>query len=503
MQCRQEGVTEKWFILCLSIIVGITNNFFSQNWYVMIGLVVLEMFILAYHAVLKRYDKFILMFVLFLSSSLENSAFVNRNLVDYGFKSFKIFGVNLSVYVLIIFTLIFLANIGNIVISKYKPLRNLQIGSLLLIPVGLMAGAVSIISNYNGITRYNGFLTAYLRWGYTYAMIALEVFVFSQVIYRAKSLQVFKNYLLYIALGQICAAVLSSLLQNYYYVYGEISGRIAPVTIIHLTYLILFPIYKDYKKNEKYVILLLAVLNIITTIMFAGGQFILMMAVSPLVLAIILYEDRRIKRLLLYSIICITIAGIAIPLIFSFMLDCSDNAKVFEELSDVASLLEFWKEGWIQNIHHSPKVRVAEVINIVYQYIKAPWSAFFGRGFLGTYTDELGLLDIVVSADYQEWERNLKIYSSVHESFTQFLLYFGLYGAVFYINTMKNIIVNLSKSPWLLIGLVWFGLHFAFSMAAISYGALCLVVGFYDALQHTKRKVLNEENSFCRGTVQS
>ena len=195
---------------------------------------------------------------------------------------------------------------------------------------------------------------------------------------------------------------------------------------------------------------------------------------------LIYYENREKRKLLLFIMFCISSVGIAIIIFILLSAKIYSNTRVSEELGDVLSMVSFWKSGWIDNMHHSPKVRIVEIINIIYEYIRQPFSFFLGRGFLGTYRDNLRLLDIIVPSDYLMWERKLGSYSSVHESFTQFLLYFGLYGVFFYVNTLKNIIVNISKSPWLLIGLAWFALHYAFSMTAISYGAFSLVIGFFD-----------------------
>lgn len=467
-------------ILCISVFVGIINNFFYANYYIMLGLVILELLILCCCLIKGRWDKFLCYYVLFLSSSLENSFQISGKEVEYGFKAFKILGINISVYVILFFLLCFIKKYKIVFFFEFRPLRNLQIGSLLLIPIGLISGIISITNNYNSIRSYKGHLGDFFRWGYTYALIALEIFIFSQVIYRSKSIKIYKEYMLYIAIGQISAALISHLFCNYNYAYGEIIGFIAPITLVHLIYLIMFPMYKEYSGKQKLCIFFASVVNILNIVLYAGGQKILMVAIIPFIMILIYYENREKRKLLLFIMFCVSSVGIAIIIFILLSAKIYSNTRVSEELGDVLSMVSFWKSGWIDNMHHSPKVRIVEIINIIYEYIRQPFSFFLGRGFLGTYRDNLRLLDIIVPSDYLMWERKLGSYSSVHESFTQFLLYFGLYGVFFYVNTLKNIIVNISKSPWLLIGLAWFALHYAFSMTAISYGAFSLVIGFFD-----------------------
>lgn len=492
--------TGKWYMLYISICVGVANNFFYSNSNIMLCLVLVELLMLGFFLIKGYLDKFACYFVLFLSSSLENGFQVSGEEIRYGFKAFKIMGINISVYVLLFFAIYYILKYQKIIFFKFKPLKNLLIGSILLIPIGFISGAISILNNYNNIRSYKGYFFAFLRQGYTYTLITFEIFVFAQIIFYSKSIKFFKNRLLYMALGQIFAAFISLFMHNYSYTYGKVTSIIAPITLIHLVFLILFPMYQDYSQKEKCFLFIIAVTNTLSTIVYAGGQEILMIAIIPVLMLIIFWQTCGIKKKILIIMVGVMLGMLLMPIILSINLEYTGNNKLAEELGDTISMLSFWKPDWIKNMHHSPKVRVVEIVNIVHEYMQNPASFIFGRGFLGTYKDGLHLLDIVVPEDYSIWERSLGVYSGVHESFAQFLLYFGLYGVIFYVNTIKNIIINLSKSPWLLIGLAWFGLHYAFSMTAISYGTICLVVGFFDVWEKSGG-ICKDEKAAFRGRL--
>ena len=470
----------------LSALVGIINNFFYNNFYIMFIFMAIEIAALLYCIVLKKNEWFVVLFVLFLSSSLENAALVNGQDINYGIKGFKIAGINLSVYIFAFFVVFYMLT-NKAKFSQVKTIRFLQIGSLAIALIGFISGYISYADNFNRINRYKYWLGSFLRWGYSYSMIALELVFFSMVVLNCKKKDFFGKMLLYIACGQILATAASRILGNFNYVYGEVAGIISPTTLIHLTYIIIFPLYKCFNQAERLVIAVFGILNILISIKFAGGQGLLMIAIIPLIICLILFQSHRIGWGILVAALTLTV-GLFVLFLLNAVMSGGGDSRIYEEYEDVVSMLSFQNNDWIENMGHSPKVRIAEILNVVHQYAKEPFRFLSGRGFLGTYCDNLNILDTVVPSDYLEWERKYKMYSSVHESFAQFLLYFGLFGVIFYLVNMKNIIVNLSNSPWLLVGISWFGLHYAFSMTAISFGTLSLVVGLSDAHREVVKK---------------
>lgn len=462
----------------LGLIVVLCNDFFYDNMIVMLTLDFLEVAALAVMMYRKRFDLFIMYYLLFLSSCMENLFSVNGSDLRYTFKGLKFLGVNLSVYVFVIFIIYyFYSNRFKVCFSRFKPLRFLQIGSITIVPIGAISGFLSWFNDVNGIKAYDGWFMGYLRWGYTYAYIAIEVFMFSQVIIGYGKLKNYKETLIIIVLCQITGKVIGRLLGNYSVWNGDIIGIVSSSAVFLFTLLILFFLYDDFTQGQRLFFLIIGTISIVVSIRYATGQEMLLIAIIPIVVLAILCSQNKYIECKIWIVVCLIICIIGIMVLSDYL--AMRNPAISGEIGDVVSLFSF-DNNWIENMGHSPRVRIAELANTAFQYKDNAFSLLFGRGFMGTYVDNLKILDFVVPEDYSEWERRLNIFSTVHESFAQFFLYFGLSGVVFYLGVMKDIVLNIGKSPWLLVGGIWFGLHYAFNMTAIPLGVIALVIGYVD-----------------------
>ena len=67
-----------------------------------------------------------------------------------------------------------------------------------------------------------------------------------------------------------------------------------------------------------------------------------------------------------------------------------------------------------------------------------------------------------------------------HETLNVIFLYHGLIGLCFYIYSLFFVFKNSKKSPWLLIGGIWFLLFYGYSITLSAFGMTALLLGLYE-----------------------
>jgi hypothetical protein len=245
-----------------------------------------------------------------------------------------------------------------------------------------------------------------------------------------------------------------------------------PEINMFIPFLILLPIFKNYKHNK--LITFLGFIGSLLTIIYnpTGKSILIIILVLILYLFFLMKEKKYIDLffiIILFVSFIITIFILYKDLIFS-------NYFLLNKIREIRGLFEFWKPNWYDNMPISPKYRVVQFVNIAIEFIKKPYFIIFGKGYIGTYKDYIDGF----SAGYQsaftkaEYIRNTFYYT--HDAINVIFLSHGFFGIFFSVYLIKLLFKKVNF--WLIIGVLWFLIFYGFSFTLSVFGSTCLFLGF-------------------------
>lgn len=211
-----------------------------------------------------------------------------------------------------------------------------------------------------------------------------------------------------------------------------------------------------------------------------GGKTVFGLAFCIVVLIYLLFFDKntiikieRTNKLLRPMVIMAAIAA-TLYVVRHFT---SDSMAAFK-LASAASMFS----GNLEDISESPYIRIASLINILYEGLSNPFVLLFGNGYGGYFEDKLGLfagLDLTVGA----WKENVVAtgrFPSGHDTMVTVPLFNGLIGLFLVIKIcwlyIKRIPFNYLNS----VAFFWIVLMFYFNTNFAFIGLFALVAAEYD-----------------------
>ena len=121
--------------------------------------------------------------------------------------------------------------------------------------------------------------------------------------------------------------------------------------------------------------------------------------------------------------------------------------------------------------------RLDELMNIGIEYLNKPLYFIFGKGLGGTtlhYTN-FENLDWLGEASFTKEQRVNGFFYQMHETMGILFLRHGFLGIIFMFIVVKMLFKRLSKTPWAIIGLLWFIFFWGWSVS-FRLGALALIL---------------------------
>jgi len=463
-------------------IIGILNVLFSTNYIISMAIIFFELFILGYFFLKKDITRYLGYYLIFLCLSFEFEVLVGTSNF-YGFKDFRIFGVNLGIIMLlpILLLTVFKKIKIHVIKDKYPSLFRFSKIFLLLNFSGVFFGLLQILVNDNNVNGLGNVLPTFI--GVVYNMTLIPILLIISFVY----LMLFENdkfallekFMLAILVG-VVASMLASLLTGNFGRYGGVNTLLITNTYRYIPFMLLFPFYKKYKKRKDIKLLVLCgIAGAILALLYnSTGKMILLYGLIPIGIMTILW--RRKKRLpFIFFLSLVPLIILVMPSVIEHLTTSSIMFR--SKLNETISILKFWEPNWIYNMPLSPRTRIAEFTNIILEYLNKPWFLMFGKGYMGTIVDHTGLLtsEFVPGAfSMNQW--NQGVFYGVHESYNLLFLYNGLAGIVFYLFMIKEIFKKFVKSPWILIGGFWFLMVYGYSVTMTAFGVVALLLGFID-----------------------
>lgn len=466
-----------WNTVLGATVVGLLNSFFYDNIIIMGALCFAEVCILLWFLYHRDTLHYLCCYLIFLCFSMESAVFVGIDQF-YGFKNFRILGVNLAVWML--FPILFRSILSfSWALNRMGKVHRSIIGKLALYTLsGIIMGAITFLSNDNGFSEKPGSLGVLFDVYYSYTLPVLELWVASYVVVKHRDqIQRIKQYLFSCIVALACVFIFCFVFKNYGNRGGISSLQVSDVYFLLCASIGMFA-YPDFVGKEKKVLLISSLVIVVLSLIFnTNGKMIIIVALIPFLMVYVLIRRGTINKTIGMLLVSLLLFG-GIIMIFPRIAETSLLFSIkFQQVKD---MLTFSEGNWLENMHSSPRMRITEFMNIAEEYQRKPWFALFGKGFGGTIRDNLSLFNTLDEFVFSKWELQLGAYYSMHESLNCFFLIGGLAGLYYFIFISASLIKNIHKSPWLLLGFLWFLLFYNYHRTISIYGVISLVVGLND-----------------------
>ena len=471
-------------------IVALMNTIFYNNMTVAIMLVIVEIAVLLFLLIQKKYAEYIVAYILFISPCIEFAGFAGTDSF-FNLKNLRILGINLGIWALLPMFLLALINIKNShkLKTKYKLLYKYSLGLIFINIVATIIGIMGIILNDNNVRSMEGYITSFV--GEVYNMlflpIALLASVFLSINYDEKNLFKIELGLQAVLISNVMQMV-TSMVTGIMGTYGGTTMLMASTVYFYAPLMLAYVIYDKQILYRKFTILMSLLGTFLAMSYGANGKLII---TTVVVFGIIIYsflKDKNvIKKITAILILVITIIGI--PVLFAYIAET--NVLFKWKLTQATSLFSFG-DDWLANLPESPKVRINEFINIAIEFSKKPWFILTGKGLIGTvkdYTGYWGSLALSTRSGaftISEWKSGL--FYSMHE-ITCIILPYGLMGIIYFVSYLKVALKNYRKSIWFVFGVYWLLLFYGYSFTLNVFG----VCAFYYAFCKIPNKKYNKE----------
>ncbi len=304
----------------------------------------------------------------------------------------------------------------------------------------------------------------------------LFLFIFSKAI-TTYNLQFWK----YIVVLCLISSGFTSLLM---YLFG-MSTTYGGISIIPYNSLFIFTpllLFIPFKKNILLWIIALISIGFVS-IFSIGGK-----GVAFLTLILVLFFLKQLsKSTLIYLFIfsILLFLGLSQSSIFVQLTDGRTDLLSLHKFQQFFSIFNFSASSadTLEGISDSPKVRIAEILNIVYMYLSSPHMSIFGLGYGGGFQDYSGLfkfMDLTKGA-FDDSQINSGIFYRPHDTIPVVLLLHGIAGLLFIFYWTIYFIVKHKKSALFLGGIPWLFLAYGFDLNIAFFGTLCVVLGFFES----------------------
>lgn len=475
---RQSTSYINYGIIALTSFIGIVNSFYYADFEIMFTLCAVELLFLFYAFFSKKYGQYICLYMIFLAFSMESDNFVG-GANFYGFKNFRLFGVNLAALMILPIAIKAIINF-----NKFKFL-NKELSSVLKMltyfsVIGSIMGVIIYMLDDYGFTSKEGSLKEMINTYYYFFIPFVTFFSLAWgIVNDPKAVPHIKQYLFSCIPATAIVFSFCYIFGNYGNRMGNESLQVSEIYFILVSSLVLIS-FHVFSTKEKFVILVSGTIIALLSIMYnASGKILIMVMITPLIWLFI-YLKQSAARLQLKHILEVLFLLLVMLKITPMMLG-SENNVLTTKANDIEGLISFVATGDLKLIPDSPMMRITEFINVGYEYVIHPWFMLFGKGFIGSIQDHLGLFPDLTEADFSKWQLELEAYHSLHESFNVFFLTGGLIGLYILVKSLYIAFRNINYSPWLVFGGIWLLLFYGYHMNVSIFGITCLVVGLYEA----------------------
>lgn len=230
--------------------------------------------------------------------------------------------------------------------------------------------------------------------------------------------------------------------------------------------------------NDHIIYLLVGIIYLINFKFIASGKGILILLVT---LYRLLNKFSFFRKYKIILIPCFLFFFINLSEIFKFQ----KNEIIYYKFQQFLGSFKFYD---LNLVPHSPKVRIIEMINIAYQYLKFPLLTLFGFGFGGYFKDWSGKFSYInlKEGDFSLSEINRGIFYGGHDTFSNVFLFNGIFGIIFILYWILQFWKKKSKYGLNLIPIFWLGLIYYFNIHIAIFGLISIYTIFIEKINMNK-----------------
>ena len=476
----REGKLSKSINIIICVLLLIATCFSCQNIRIGEFVAFIEAGIVIVLAISRRLDSAVIVHNLFLACSIEVSAYVYSDytmMYSYAYlpyiHRYGPLAIEIGLLLMLIISQKGKIRITNIVESKGW--MNLFVRNItLIIIIGCFVSAIMVLFNDNGVNSLVWYSDAYLREITYWLILVIDVWlVYNRFTNSQDFPALLRRSLVNLFIAVPFASILSIALGFHGTYSYHISVLLMPLVSFYAIGIAVFPSYKEYRSVFFYIcagVMLIAQIIMTTPLL---GKWVLFVIAIVLV---ILWNNLTRRKFL--RVIGITIIlAIAFAYFGNMILESNEILKYkFEQVMGTLSL----GGSWLNNMSASPSIRIEEFLNAAVEYWHKPWLFFFGKGIGGTTLHWLNWNNWNAVSAFTAEEFTSGIFIGMHESGNILFLKFGLVGVLFFIWMIIKSMKNISKSPWVFLGLFWF-VFFVNAYISLYVMVPALMLGMYES----------------------
>jgi len=454
----------KYTIFILSSITLL--NFFLSDQIILGNLFgLIQILIVIYLILIKKVKTAFIWHLIFFVSSLNFSIMsdsVLESTVTYNYSKLKFFGAFPIVYILnLIFFIIIRKN------GSKNQIFNKFIKEFLFINV------IATFTGIFGLLLYGYSLHYFIVYFYYCSTLYFILTVFARLFNFTYFILFRDTILLLLLISPICSLFLMLFNFNSFY------GGVTTIPVNSLFLFVPFILFSKYKLNKPLYFLSLFSFSIVSLFSTGGKGVVFILLI---ILLIIFLKIKSLKRKFTFTFI----------LIFSYLLIFNGPSLDKLYLPNNSGYLAVHKfnqfitifdaESNLENVSTSPRVRIAETLNISYLYLNSPFKFLFGTGFGGYFEDYLGLfklIDLSKGSFSNEQIISGKFYRP-HDSLPVIFLLYGLPGLVFYFRWGYKIFTKSVYSRYFAGVIPWLILTYGFDLNIAITGVIFLYLACYE-----------------------
>lgn len=466
-----EGKKGFIFITLLAFI----NIYSSSSYPLSMGVTILEYGLLYYYIVIGRYDKAFMLYLVFMSVSLEMDAFIFiEGKPTFERWSFYNPSSLFKFTILLLFILMYMKYKNKIVLNTDT--KKFSIWMKIVLWSGLISILLGMLLNDNGILS-SGLYPAAITNPLIYFLGLLSLFGCTIIMcsFKDKKIQI-EELCKTILLGVSVAAILSMLL-GYKGYYGFEEMMLAPMLSGFAPFVLVF--IRDAKKKEK--ILNFAIFVLIVFLAFShpnvvGSKWYIIISAALLYLIYSYMPNKSPIFMVILAVLMLYLIPVLSEFLMEIMSTSDFNKWKFSQVMKTMDITSYTSlEAWFLDLDTSAKFRVDEPMNIAIEYFNKPWFALFGKGIAGTTLHYTPFCDWNDSAAFLTNQTAYGFYSEMHESTSVLFLRHGIAGIIFLVSTIIMLLKKIKYSPFAMWGIVWLLFYWSYGNS-FRLGAVALII---------------------------
>lgn len=421
----------------------------------------IQLFLVIYLILRGKILQSLLLHVLFILTSVNISfpSEASETIIESNnYSKIDVFGIPIIIFINTLFFLITLKN-KKCHLPKFKKFSNGFVG------INLIALVLGIF----GILFFEYSLHYFLVYLYYNTSLILLIEIFKKIPFDTYNSQLEK-----VVLTLLLSAPLGSLI---FYLLGN-TAAYGGLNIIPTNSVFLFtPLLLVVKNNYNFLIKTIFYTSLFTVSIFSlGGKGVIFLIIILTIFFYKIYSQsikKNFYKVLMSMVLFILIFSLSGFIKSSFL----SNMLIFHKFNQFISIFNFSIENIIE-VSSSPRVRIAETLNILDSYIQNPIRGLFGFGYGGYFQDNLNLFSSIDlnNGAFDEDQISLGKFFRPHDSLPVVLLLYGSFGILFFIKWIWYLFKKAINNMNYLGVLPWLALTFGFDLNIGILGILFFVL---------------------------